>query len=148
MLDIHKASSGQIKLNLSEIDIRRDIFEPVAAILFMRGAKVAVEIDCPPDLAAKGDRMRLKQIMLNLSANATKFVTKGYIRLSAKEVDGSVELYVEDSGPGIPQEKRNRLFAKFQESLDSLNQGTVSASTHVIIVHQCSTPNDIVSVLT
>ena len=38
--------------------------------------------------------------------------------------DGVVEISVEDSGPGIPLEKRDRLFAKFQESLDSLNQGT------------------------
>ena len=125
MLDIHRARSRQITLHLSEMDIRRDILDPVAAILFMRGAKVDIEIICPPDLAVKGDRMRMKQIMLNLSANATKFVTKGYIRLRATVVDGSVELSVEDSGPGIPLEKRHRLFAKFQESLDSLNQGTV-----------------------
>lgn len=124
MLDIHRARGRQIKLNLSPVDVRRDIMEPVAAILFMRGAKVAIEVDCPPDLAVNGDRMRLKQIALNLSANSTKFVQKGYIRLRATTVDGSVELSVEDSGPGIPLEKRNRLFAKFQESLDSLNQGT------------------------
>ena len=37
---------------------------------------------------------------------------------------GQVFLAVEDSGPGIPKEKRDFLFAKFQESLDSLNQGT------------------------
>jgi CheY-like chemotaxis protein len=39
-------------------------------------------------------------------------------------VDGAVRIYVEDSGPGIPLEKREKLFAKFQESLDSLSQGT------------------------
>ncbi|CAB9508545.1 respiration control sensor protein ArcB [Seminavis robusta] len=124
MLDIHRARSRQIKLNLSPIDIRRDILDPVAAILFMRGAKVEIRIECPPDLAANGDRMRLKQIVLNLSANAVKFVDKGYICLKAAIVNNSVELYVEDSGPGIPMQKRDRLFAKFQESLDSLNQGT------------------------
>lgn len=35
-----------------------------------------------------------------------------------------MELHIEDSGPGIPAEKRDRLFAKFQESLDALSQGT------------------------
>ena len=55
---------------------------------------------------------------------ATKFVQKGYIRLKACVINGSVELHIEDSGPGIPAEKRDRLFAKFQESLDSLAQGT------------------------
>ncbi|KAL3903638.1 MAG: hypothetical protein SGARI_005284 [Bacillariaceae sp.] len=99
------------------------------------------------------DRMRLKQILLNLSFNATKFVEKGFIRLKAKvvEVKGNsngaaaenggengrtapsqsqshpqqhVELYVEDSGPGIPEGKRKSLFNKWQDSLDVLNQGT------------------------
>ena len=36
----------------------------------------------------------------------------------------SVQIWVEDSGPGIPKEKKTQLFAKFQESLDSLSQGT------------------------
>lgn len=36
----------------------------------------------------------------------------------------SVQIWVEDSGPGIPNEKKTQLFAKFQESLDSLSQGT------------------------
>lgn len=39
-------------------------------------------------------------------------------------VDGSVRILVEDSGPGIPEAKRKALFAKFQDSLDVLNQGT------------------------
>lgn len=124
MLDIHRAQCKQIKLDSSPVDVRRDILEPVAAILFMRGAKVDISVDCPLELSVKGDRMRLKQIMLNLSANAAKFVEKGFIRLKADVVDDSVELYVEDSGPGIPLEKRRKLFVKFQESLDALNQGT------------------------
>jgi len=39
-------------------------------------------------------------------------------------VDGAVRIYVENSGPGIPLEKREKLFAKCQESLDSLSKGT------------------------
>ena len=39
-------------------------------------------------------------------------------------IEENVHLYVEDSGPGIPEEKRKQIFSKFQESLDVLNQGT------------------------
>ena len=46
------------------------------------------------------------------------------MRVRAQVVDGSVVVFVEDSGPGIPPEKRDKLFAKFQDRLDSLNQGT------------------------
>jgi hypothetical protein len=51
-------------------------------------------------------------------------VNKGFVRIGSKVVDGSVILFVEDSGPGIPLEKRDKLFDKFQSSLDSLSQGT------------------------
>jgi signal transduction histidine kinase/CheY-like chemotaxis protein len=123
MLDVHR-SGNEIKLNITPTDILRDVFEPVASILFMRGAKVEIKTDCPNNLIVMSDRMRLKQIVLNLAANATKFVEQGYIQLRAEVVNGNVTLLVEDSGPGIPPEKRERLFAKFQESLDLLNQGT------------------------
>jgi signal transduction histidine kinase/CheY-like chemotaxis protein len=122
MLDVHR-SGNEIKLNISPTDILRDVFEPVASILFRHGAKVEIKTDCPNHLIVLSDRMRLKQIILNLAANAIKYVEQGYIQLRAEVVDGNVTLLVEDSGPGIPPEKRERLFAKFQESLDLLNQG-------------------------
>lgn len=126
MLDLHRSTDKKMKLNMEPTDILRDILEPVSSILVMRGAKVDVEMDCPQNLIVNADRMRLKQILLNLANNATKFVEQGYIRLRAEVVDGgdNVELYVEDSGPGIPVEKQQQLFAKFQDSLDVLNQGT------------------------
>lgn len=52
----------------------------------------------------------------------TKFVQQGFIRLRADIIEGNVHLYVEDSGPGIPKEKKTQIFTKFQESLDVLNQ--------------------------
>ena len=124
MLDLHRAADRQLKLTFSPVDVLRDVLDPVASILFMRGANVQIQTECPTNLMVLTDRMRLKQIILNLSANSTKFVEHGFIRLRADVVDGTVQLYVEDSGPGIPPGKRDRLFAKFQESLDLLNQGT------------------------
>lgn len=69
-------------------------------------------------------RCLLHHQVLNLVRNATKFVEHGFIRMRAAIVDDQVVLYVEDSGPGIPAEKRKNLFAKYQASLDLLSQGT------------------------
>ncbi|CAB9502360.1 sensor kinase/phosphatase LuxQ [Seminavis robusta] len=126
MLDMHRAADKQMKITKAPTDLRQDVLQPVAAILHLRGSKVKVQLECPHNLVCNTDRMRLKQVVLNLSINATKFVTQGFIRLRAEvpEGGGNVRIYVEDSGPGIPQEKRGRLFQKFQESLDLLNQGT------------------------
>ena len=63
--------------------------------------------------------------MMNLGRNSIKFTTQGFVRFRAAVVEGGlVELYVEDSGPGIPLDKRDNLFEKFQTSLDVLSQGT------------------------
>ena len=124
MLDLHRSKDKVMKLQMSPTDLLKDVFEPVVSILFMRGAKVDVLADCPQNLIVYADGMRLKQIFLNLAANSSKFVEQGYIRLRAEVIDDNVHMHVEDSGPGIPADKQEQLFAKYQESLDSLNQGT------------------------
>eukprot|EP00535_Pseudo-nitzschia_heimii_P013358 CAMPEP_0197198578 /NCGR_PEP_ID=MMETSP1423-20130617/33441_1 /TAXON_ID=476441 /ORGANISM="Pseudo-nitzschia heimii, Strain UNC1101" /LENGTH=958 /DNA_ID=CAMNT_0042652413 /DNA_START=41 /DNA_END=2913 /DNA_ORIENTATION=+ len=113
--------------------------------------KVQVVVDCPEDIVVETDLLRLKQVVLNLGRNSVKFINEGFIRLRAEVVDAdmnddrtrfrddfendldlepggsgpkTVRIYVEDSGSGIPEEKRESLFAKYQESLDLLSQGT------------------------
>ena len=71
----------------------------VAAILYLRGNQVKVEIDCPPNLYVMTDRLRLKQVVLNLAMNSSKFVEQGFIRIRAAVTDDNeVQLHLEDSG--------------------------------------------------
>jgi signal transduction histidine kinase len=124
MLDMHRAASNQMKIVRAPTDLMKDVFEPVASMLYRRGEDFEVLLECPENLMVSADRLRLTQIVLDLGRNAAKFVTKGFVRLRAEVVEGNVQLSIEDSGPGIPESKRKILFSKFQESLDSLNQGT------------------------
>jgi signal transduction histidine kinase/CheY-like chemotaxis protein len=124
MLDTYRASANKLVVKSAPTDLLTDVLEPVCSILYQRGGSVDVTVDCPENLIVMTDCLRLKQIMLNLGRNSTKFVHSGFIRFRAAVVDGFVELYVEDSGPGIPVEKRGALFEKFQSSLDVLSQGT------------------------
>eukprot|EP00977_Amphora_coffeiformis_P025250 scaffold18870_cov181-Amphora_coffeaeformis.AAC.2 len=126
MLDMHKASINRLQLEIRVTAVRQDVLETVHTVLESKHNQFAFEIDCPDDLVIETDPLRLKQIVMNLASNSRKFVSQGFLRIGArvKDSDGKVELFVEDSGPGIPQEKRTQLFAKYQESLDSLRQGT------------------------
>jgi len=164
MLDMHRASSGNLQVKLAPVDLLRDVLEPVAGMLHRGGEgnigrgkgseKVKIDVDCPEDIVVVTDVLRLKQVILNLGRNSVKFINEGFIRLRAEVVDvecfddphrfrdsfvrdnshldieggnrvyKTVKIYVEDSGSGIPLEKRDRLFAKYQESLDLLSQGT------------------------
>jgi signal transduction histidine kinase len=124
MLDMQRASTNQLVIEMSPTDLLLDVFMSVDAMLYRRGSNFEVQTECPHNLIITTDRLRLKQMVLNLARNSLKFVEKGFIRLRAVIIDNKVHIYIEDSGPGIPLAKRRHLFAKFQESLDSLNQGT------------------------
>eukprot|EP00977_Amphora_coffeiformis_P000608 scaffold134_cov94-Amphora_coffeaeformis.AAC.14 len=125
MLDINLARSGLIQINHAPTDVLHDIIEPAAAILCVRGTRVEVLTECyPKDLAVSTDQLRLKQIILNLAINASKFAERGFIRIRAACENNTVKLYVEDSGPGVPEERREGLFESFQDSMDLLQQGT------------------------
>jgi signal transduction histidine kinase len=126
MLDMHRASNNQLQVTMTPTDLLHDVMEPVAGLLYQRGnSKVKLIVECPENLFVMTDNLRLKQIILNLGRNSSKFIDEGFIRLKAEVVNGHVQVYVDDSGSGIPAEKRQQLFAKYQESLDMLNQGTV-----------------------
>jgi signal transduction histidine kinase/CheY-like chemotaxis protein len=124
MLDTYRAAANKLEVKLAPTDLLKDVLEPVCNILYQRDGGVDVTVDCPKNLIVATDSLRLRQIMINLGRNSTKFVHSGFIRFRAAVVGGVVEVYVEDSGPGIPIEKRGALFEKFQSSLDVLSQGT------------------------
>ena len=124
MLDTHRVQSNQIIIQKKHVDIRNDVFAPVASMLYRRGCAFEIILDCPEELVITSDPLRLKQVVLNLTLNSAKFVVSGFVRMGAYIQDGIVCLHVDDSGPGLPVEKRHHLFAKFQQSLDTLHQGT------------------------
>ena len=62
MLDVHRCSSNRLELNTKPTDILRDVLEPSAAMLYLRGDDIEVQIDCPEDLVVMADRLRLKQV--------------------------------------------------------------------------------------
>jgi signal transduction histidine kinase/CheY-like chemotaxis protein len=124
MLDTYRAANNKLEIKLAPTDLLKDVLEPVCNMLHQREGSVDVSVDCPENLIIATDCLRIKQVVLNLGRNSTKFVHFGFIRFRAAVVGGLVEVYVEDSGPGIPIEKRGALFEKFQSSLDVLSQGT------------------------
>lgn len=67
ILDMNKAADGQIFLEEQPVDILRDVLQPATTILCMRGANVEISAEGPTDLVVSVDRLRLKQIILNLA---------------------------------------------------------------------------------
>lgn len=77
-------------------------------------ATVTLETDLRPSAPVLVDRAQIQQVVLNLLANASEAMPRGgRIRVTTGDVDGWAVLTVEDEGPGIPVENRQRLFAPF-----------------------------------
>ena len=100
MLDVQRATRDQMELEMDLLDILHDVFQPTACMIYSRDTNFKVEVDCPAGLVVRSDKLRLQQVVLNLARNSAKFVVDGFVRLRADVNNGTVHLYIEDSGPG------------------------------------------------
>jgi signal transduction histidine kinase len=74
---------------------------------------VEVHVSCPDDLALITNQQLVEQALLNVADNAAKYTTEGRISLSARAVDGAIEIVVADTGPGIPADEQSQIFDRF-----------------------------------
>ncbi len=66
------------------------------------------------------DETRLKQVVYNLVSNSVKFTERGSIHLGyERKKGGMVEFYVADTGPGVPDDMRERIFKRFRQGVPS-----------------------------
>lgn len=123
ILDFSKIESG--KMDIIPVDYEpMSLINDIANIIMTRIGEKEIELilDISPDIPFKlfGDNIRIKQILLNLLNNATKFTTKGkivlkmdYIVLSDDKVD--LRASIEDTGIGIKKQDLKKLFQSFQQ---------------------------------
>jgi signal transduction histidine kinase/CheY-like chemotaxis protein len=123
ILDLSKIEAGELTLERISYNIRRmvdqtiDLLRPIAS----RKGVILDSVISPtlPD-RLMGDPSRLQQIMTNLIGNALKFTDTGYVRLDVsgiKDKNGALKLVirVEDTGIGIPDDKKEVIFNKFTQ---------------------------------
>lgn len=83
----------------------------------VRGKELELINAIPGDISAVlADENRLQQILYNLVGNAIKFTEKGYIRISAEEKKDFIQIAIEDTGIGIPENKREAIFQEFEQA--------------------------------
>ena len=121
VLDLSKIEAGQLTLSPVEYSLRELVLDVVSATEALAAEKkLALEVDVPKDLPhGRGDERRLTQVLLNLVSNAIKFTEAGSVRIRAKVEDGSFVVAVTDTGVGIAEGDRERIFEEFQQ-VDSL----------------------------
>ncbi len=128
ILDLSKIEAGKLEIYLEDVQLP-DLVEEVRVIVAPLAAKNSnrLEINCPHDIGSlHTDRTKLKQSMLNLLSNASKFTTNGTIALDVKRgarAPGSVvNFIIRDTGIGMTQEQVARLFQAFSQADASTTQ--------------------------
>jgi Signal transduction histidine kinase len=125
ILDFSKIEQGRIELESTPFDLRRCIREAVDIAVppsSTHALRIHQEIadDIPPLLV--GDAFRVRQILVNLVANAVKFTEHGEVFVRATRLPAAApdeperfRLAVRDTGIGIPLERQDRLFQAFSQ---------------------------------
>jgi GAF domain-containing protein len=118
ILDLSKVEAGRMELELAKFDLPLAI-ENARTFVRERATKHGINLDVTIDERLGefvGDERKIKQVLLNLLSNAVKFTPEGgRIGINAKQVDGSVEISVNDTGIGIAPEDQARIFEEFRQ---------------------------------
>jgi PAS domain S-box-containing protein len=127
VLDFSKIEAGKIELRAAPFEIA-DAAQSVVELLAPRGRDKGLEIGwfAAPDLPRTviGDEMRVRQILMNLMGNAIKFTERGGVALTLEPAPGAqsetsrrvLRFAVRDTGPGVPPDAIERIFAEFEQA--------------------------------
>ncbi|OCK81994.1 hypothetical protein K432DRAFT_424503 [Lepidopterella palustris CBS 459.81] len=123
LLDYSKLEAGKMSMISMPLSLTETITEVVRALSYTnaeRGLKTIEQLDLDPDLFVMGDPVRLHQILMNLLSNSYKFTPNGSVTVKAtveREDKDTIDITcsVADTGIGIPEEQKKKLFLPFSQ---------------------------------
>ena len=120
ILDFSKIEAGRLDLEqieLSTVELIEGAAETLAPQAVAKGLSLVAYVAADVPDRVIGDPLRLQQILFNLLGNAIKFTETGSVRLSLENAgDGMLRIKVADTGIGLTDEQRNRLFQPFVQA--------------------------------
>jgi PAS domain S-box-containing protein len=123
ILDFSKLESNRLALDSTTFtlaEITEDAIDLVAAQAATKGLELVLDGEDDPSRTFSGDAGRIRQVLVNLLANAVKFTPEGEVVLAASVLPGPAATFVlrfdvTDTGIGIPREKQSHLFEPFTQ---------------------------------
>ncbi|MBO7476370.1 MAG: response regulator [Salinivirgaceae bacterium] len=124
ILDVSKFEAGYVNFKYEQFDISA-LFQEIYDT-FQKKVKPDVLFLCDiknNECVVEFDKNRTAQIINNFITNSNKYTKEGFIKFGYVCVDGGIRIFVQDTGIGIPDDKKSKVFNRF-EKLDSFAQGT------------------------
>jgi signal transduction histidine kinase len=121
ILDVAKIEAGQLAINKEPVDVNevmKELYATFQAKLEkVNKSHIAVRLSLPQGHVKllTTDESRLKQVIINLLGNAAKFTLQGSIEFGYEIKDKNFRFFVSDTGIGIPEDKYNLIFDRFQK---------------------------------
>jgi two-component system, OmpR family, sensor kinase len=127
LLMLAQAESGKLALNFAPVELDLLLTEVFTEMRVLAGSKVKVHLNDIDQVMVNGDRDRLKQVFLNLIANAIQYTpVGGEIFLSIRKLGDQARVIVRDTGPGIPAEDLPHIFDRFYRAEKSRTRSKAS----------------------
>ena len=125
LLMLSRADTGQAKLSMDRVELGELAGEVAGQLDVLAEEKQqTISVECVKNVSWTGDRLVLRQALLNLVDNAIKYTPgNGEISISVDYVPGNAILDVTDTGPGIPSELRDLVFDRFYRVDGSRSRG-------------------------
>ena len=121
ILDLSKIEAGKMEVARLRFDasaLIADIAETTRVLVGNKPVNVKVMSPVMPVMVTT-DPIKLRQIVMNLASNAAKFTERGEITITLAIIGSGIEISVKDTGPGISEEHREKLFVAFSQIEDA-----------------------------
>ena len=122
LLDVSRIGAGKMVYKFEVLDLAelvKDMVQRYRDHLSSAGCSVTVVAETP--VKVRGDRFRMEQVVLNLLSNAAKYGAKKPISVIVTQTDSYAKLECIDQGIGIPPEKIDKIFERYERAVDSAN---------------------------
>jgi len=124
LLALAQAESGKLPMERRRLELDTLLLEVFNQVHVLAGERVKLEIDKIDQVLVCGDHDRLKQVVLNLIANAIKYTEQGgTVTVSVSKEGEKAKLTVKDTGMGIPSEDLPHVFERFYRGDKSRSRG-------------------------
>jgi len=118
VLDMAKIESGRMRLGVDAFELRELLSEAIdLSSSLAREKGILVEMEMPEDqsIIIRADRIRLRQVLINLLGNGIKFTEEGRVWVRAQSREEWVRIEVKDTGLGVPKDKLEMIFESFSQ---------------------------------